>query len=121
MTKPQTLGDMEAADPNAFRTEPAWREPATAAEAATRSTTPTEVRIIIGASHAYAVCKGQGWSADFQLQGGRGASDDLRMRAAEQREQAERHLRTAARMEAAAAILDQQETERRAQQRWTDR
>lgn len=108
-SKQQTLGDMEAADPNAFRTEAAWHEPKTAAD---KRTTPTKVRVIVGASHAYAACEGEGWSADFQLPGGRSAPDDLRKSAAEERERAERLLRTAARMEAAAAMLAQQPAHR---------
>ena len=78
--------------------------------AADKRTTPTKVRVIVGASHAYAACTGTSWSADYQLAGGRSAHDDLRKSAAEQRAQAERHLLTAARMEAAAAMLEKQAT-----------
>lgn len=102
---------------DAERAAPPWdlgaevaRRQAAARAAADKRTTPTRVRVLVGASHAYAVCNGETWSADFRLAGGRSAHDDLRKSAAEERAQAQRHLLTAARMEAAAAILEQQGT-----------
>ena len=66
-----------------------------------------KVRLIVGASHAYACVSGAGYSCDFQLRGGMGAPKALRMSAAELREHAAREIVRAERMEQAADLLEQ--------------
>jgi len=65
-----------------------------------------QVRVIVGASHAYACINGNRFSLDVQLNGGQSASSSLRQSAEELRKKAEENILRAERMEAAAKILD---------------
>lgn len=64
-----------------------------------------KVRIIMGASNAYACITGETYSMDVLLHRGRGAVRSLRESASENREKAARLLLQAERMEQAADIL----------------
>lgn len=64
------------------------------------------VKIIVGASHAYACISGDTFSMDIQLPGGKSAEADLRLQAAEFRKKAEQMLIRAERCEQAAAIIE---------------
>lgn len=70
---------------------------------------PLTVRIIIGASHAYACIFGAddrgSFSLDQRLHGAMSAGQSLKASAAEYREQADRLARLAARCDAAAEAL----------------
>jgi hypothetical protein len=65
-----------------------------------------QVRIFIGASAAYAAIKGQDFSMDVRLTGGRSAAASLRESAAELRARAADFARRADRIESAAIILE---------------
>ena len=65
------------------------------------------VRLLVGASHAYAGIIGDGFSADVQLAAGKSAVAALRQAAAEAQERAQNHALRARRLEAAAQWLEQ--------------
>lgn len=65
-----------------------------------------QVRVIIGASHAYACITTHRRSLDVQLQGGRSAVADLRRHAEEDERQAARLLDRAALVRRAAQVLE---------------
>jgi hypothetical protein len=65
------------------------------------------VRILVGASHAYACIEHPGYSLDVQLRPGRSAAQSLREEAVSVREQAATLLRRAHRMEIAAQELEE--------------
>lgn len=64
------------------------------------------VRIIVGASAAYASISDAGFSADVRLSPGRSAAASLRQSAAEMHQRAADLTRRAARIERAASILE---------------
>ena len=65
-----------------------------------------KVKILVGASAAYACITGEGYSMDWRLNPGRSASTSLRESAQELYAKAARLMTNAAKLEAAAELLE---------------